>query len=82
MVSIETLVKVYTNFGERQKLSPLLSADEMLFEPNLTKKQINWIERFIIVWDYTTNLDVQLCKRKLIMAKLKRSNNGKNKKTR
>ena len=77
MVSIETLVKIYTNFGERQKLSPLLSADEMLFEPNLTKKQINWIERFIIVWDYTTNLDVHLCKRKLIMAKLKRSKNEK-----
>ena len=62
MVSIDTLVKIYKNFGEREKLSPLLSADEMLFEPNLTKKQINWIERFIIVWDYTTNLDVQLNK--------------------
>ena len=62
MVSIDTLVKIYKNFGERQNLSPLLSADEMLFEPNLTYKQKNWIERFIIVWDYTTNLDVQMNK--------------------
>lgn len=64
MVSIETLVEVYVNFGDREKLSPLLSADEMLFEENLSKKQRNWIERFIVVWDYTTNLDVQLIKRK------------------
>ena len=62
MVSIDRLVKIYVNFGDRQKLSPLLSADEMLFEPKLTNKQRNWIERFIIVWDYTTNLDVQLNK--------------------
>jgi hypothetical protein len=34
----------------------------MLFDDNLTIKQRNWIERFIIVWDYTTNLDVQLNK--------------------
>ena len=48
MVSIKTLVKIYKNFGEREKLSPLLSADEMLYEPNLTKKQLNWIKRFIL----------------------------------
>jgi|TARA_R100000231_G_scaffold3417_1_gene6175 hypothetical protein len=68
MVSIETLVKIYKNFGEREQLSPLLSADEMLFETNLSKKQINWIERFIIVWDYTTNLDVQMNKLSRIIA--------------
>ena len=62
MVSIETLVKIYKNFGDREKLSPLLSADEMLWEPKLTNKQRSWIERFIVVWDYTTNLDVQLNK--------------------
>jgi len=62
MVSIETLVEIYVNFGDREKLSPLLSADEMLWEPTLTNKQRNWIERFIVVWDYTTNLDVQLHK--------------------
>ena len=82
MVSIDTLVKIYNNFGDREKLSPLGSADEeLMWNSKLTPKQVNWLERFIIVWDYATNLDVQLCKRKLIMAKLKRSNNGKNKKT-
>ncbi len=62
MVSIERLVEIYINFGDKEKLSPLLSADEMLWEPKLTNKQRNWIERFIVVWDYTTNLDVQLNK--------------------
>ena len=62
MVSIETLVEIYINFGDKEKLSPLLSADEMLWEPKLTNKQRSWIERFSVVWDYTTNLDVQLNK--------------------
>lgn len=62
MRSIETLVKIYNNFGDRENLSPLYSADEMLFDDNLTDKQRNWIERFIYVWDYATNLDVQLHK--------------------
>ena len=70
MVSIDRLVTIYNNFGDREKLSPLLSADEMLFDDNLTIKQRTWIERFIIVWDYATNLDVQL----------HRSNNEKRKK--
>ena len=50
----------------------------MLWEPKLTNKQRSWIERFIIVWDYATNLDVQLNKKN---AMAKRSNNGKKQKT-
>ena len=72
MVSIKKLVDLYNNFGDREKLSPLLSADEMLFDDNLTNKQRNWIERFIVVWDYTTNLDVQLNKKSVFK---KRSSN-------
>ena len=53
MVSIERLVKIYNNFGDRENLSPLCSADEMLFDDNLTIKQRTWIERFIVLWDYT-----------------------------
>ena len=63
MVSIETLVKIYNNFGDREELSPLYSADEeLMWNQQLTPKQENWLERFIVVWDYTTNLDVQLNK--------------------
>ena len=63
MVSIETLVKIYKNFGDRENLSPLGSADkEIMWNSKLTPKQVNWLERFIIVWDYATNLDVQLNK--------------------
>jgi len=64
MVSIDTLVKIYINFGDREKLSPLGSADEeVMWNDKLTDKQRNWLERFIIVWDYATNLDVQLHKK-------------------
>jgi len=39
------------------------SADEeLMWNSKLTPKQVNWLERFIIVWDYATNLDVQLNK--------------------
>ena len=62
MVSIDRLVKIYNNFSVRENLSPLCSADEMLFDDNLTIKQRTWIERFIVVWDYATNLDVHLHK--------------------
>lgn len=82
MVSIDKLVKIYNNFGDREKLSPLGSADEELMcNSKLTPKQVNWLERFIIVWDYTTNLDVQLNKLSRIIAteRTKRSKNGKNK---
>ena len=72
MVSIDRLVTIYNNFGDREKLSPLGSADEeLMWNSKLTKKQSKWLERFIIVWDYATNLDVQL----------HRSNNEKRKKT-
>ena len=72
MVSIDRLVTIYNNFGDREKLSPLGSADEeLMWNSKLTKKQSKWLERFIIVWDYATNLDVQL----------HRSNNEKGKKT-
>ena len=72
MVSIDRLVTIYNNFGDREKLSPLGSADEeLMWNSKLTKKQSKWLERFIVVWDYATNLDVQL----------HRSNNEKRKKT-
>ena len=63
MVSIDTLVKIYKNFGDRENLSPLGSADEeIMWNNKLTDKQVNWLERFIVVWDYATNLDVHLHK--------------------
>ena len=70
MVSIDTLIKIYKNFGDREKLSPLGSADEeIMWNDKLTDKQVNWLERFIIVWDYATNLDVQLHKKSAMARK-------------
>ena len=63
MVSIDRLVKIYNNFGDREKLSPLGSADEeVMWNDKLTDKKVIWLERFIVVWDYATNLDVSLHK--------------------
>ena len=54
MVSLDTLIKIYDNFGDREKLSPLGSADEeVMWNSKLTDKHIKWLERFIVVWDYT-----------------------------
>ncbi len=70
MVSIDTLVKIYNNFGDREKLSPLGSADEeIMWNNKLTDKQVSWLERFVIVWDYATNLDVHLHKASAIAKK-------------
>ena len=60
MVSIETLVKIYKNFGDRENLSPLYSADEeLMWNQQLTPKQENWLERFIVVWDYAQEKDYE-----------------------
>ena len=49
MVSIDRLVTIYNNFGDRENLSPLGSADEeIMWNSKLTPKQVNWLERFII----------------------------------
>jgi hypothetical protein len=60
MVSIDTLVKIYNNFGDREELSPLYSADEeLMWNQQLTPKQENWLERFIVVWDYAQKKDYE-----------------------
>tara|TARA_R100001244_G_scaffold17039_3_gene18254 strand:- start:210 stop:422 length:213 start_codon:yes stop_codon:yes gene_type:complete len=52
--SIETLVEVYNNFGDKENLSPLSSADEELIgNPKLTEKQKTWLKRFINIWELT-----------------------------
>jgi len=63
--SIETLVKIYNNFGDREELSPLGSAEEELFwNHTLTPEQENWLERFISVWDYTQEKEYEQWQKK------------------
>jgi len=65
MINIDTLVKIYNNFGDREKLSPLGSADEELaWNITLTPKQENWLERFISVWDYTQKKEYEQWQKK------------------
>lgn len=65
MVSIDKLVKIFNNFGDRENLSPLFSADEELScNFKLTPKQVKWLQRFVIVWDYTQERDYEKWKNK------------------
>ena len=65
MLSLKTLVKIYNNFGEREELSPLVSADEELaWNMTLTPKQENWLKRFISVWDYTQEKEYEQWQKK------------------
>tara|TARA_R100001443_G_C3227915_1_gene147625 strand:+ start:308 stop:484 length:177 start_codon:yes stop_codon:yes gene_type:complete len=48
---INTLVKIYNKWGENNaNLLPLLSADEMLWNPSITTEQRKWLSRFIVIW--------------------------------
>jgi hypothetical protein len=54
MISLNKLVDIYNSWGDKQKLSPLGSADEELYwNSKLHKSQCDWLERFIKVWDLT-----------------------------
>ena len=53
---IDTLVKIYNNWGDRPEnnnLQPLGSADETLMHESATMSQCEWLERFIDVWNKT-----------------------------
>jgi len=55
MVTLNRLVDMYIRWGNKQKLSPLGSATEELFNNNLSTEQFNWLMKFVTVWDYAEN---------------------------
>ena len=51
-MTIDLLAKIYNQWGKKNNIYPLHSADEELFgNPNLTPKQQLWLDRFIDVWN-------------------------------
>ena len=55
---VKPLSKLYNDWGDRQKLSPLVSADEELMgNPNLNDYQRDWLKKFISIWDKAQDLE-------------------------
>ena len=53
MISIDKRVEIYNRWGDKEKLQPLNSADEMLWRDDVNSDHREWLERFIRLWDIT-----------------------------
>tara|TARA_R100000935_G_C2819398_1_gene158960 strand:+ start:350 stop:550 length:201 start_codon:yes stop_codon:yes gene_type:complete len=54
MKNLNWLTSIYNNWASQQKEFQgieILSANEMLFIETLTSYQVNWLNRFIEVWE-------------------------------
>jgi hypothetical protein len=59
--SIDLLIGIYNDWGDRQKLSPLGSAyEELMGNPKLNHNQKNWLRKFIDVWDKAQELEREI----------------------
>ena len=51
---LDTLVKIYNDWGDRKEqnnITPLTSADEMLWHEDLRPDQEKWLRSFIVIWE-------------------------------
>jgi len=55
MISLDKLSYIYNNWGDTNNLQPLTSADEVIRRDDLTKTQVDWLFRFINLWEETEN---------------------------
>jgi len=55
MISLDKLSYIYNNWGDSNNLQPLTSADEVIRRDDLTKTQVDWLFRFINLWEETEN---------------------------
>lgn len=56
----DLLIKIMQNWADKKEnrnLHPICSADEMLWNPSITEKQTDFLERYIDVWDQVQNRD-------------------------
>jgi hypothetical protein len=56
MISLSTLSTIYNRWGDKNNLQPLASADAELWRNGLTNKQIEWLQRFIYLWNITERI--------------------------
>ena len=53
---INTLTKIYVNWGDKNNLHPLGSADaELICNSKINSEQKDWLKKFIRVWDKANN---------------------------
>jgi hypothetical protein len=53
MISLNTLSTIYNRWGDKEELHPLASADAELWRNDLTEDQVNWLQRFVLLWNKT-----------------------------
>ena len=55
-MTIDLLVKIYNKWGVDNDIESIGSADEeLMVNSNLNDKQIQWLEKFIEIWDKLQN---------------------------
>ena len=55
-MTIDLLVKIYNKWGVDNDIESIGSADEeLIWNSNLNDKQIQWLEKFIKIWDKLQN---------------------------
>lgn len=54
---LNKLIDIYNNWGEKNNLEPLGSADEAILREDISFKQRKWLEKFIEVWDFQEEVD-------------------------
>tara|TARA_R110000751_G_scaffold10371_1_gene38003 strand:- start:277 stop:477 length:201 start_codon:yes stop_codon:yes gene_type:complete len=61
MITLNKLTDIYNNWGDKNNLQPLSSADEELFKNNLKPNQYKWLIKFIEIWDMTQKKQRNKC---------------------
>ena len=54
---IDQLTDLYNEWGDKNNLQPLGSADEELFRDDISDDQRKWLEEFIKSWDMAMDVD-------------------------
>ena len=54
---INQLTDLYNDWGDKNNLQPLGSADEELFRDDISNDQRKWLEEFIKSWDMAMDVD-------------------------
>ena len=53
----ERLSVIYNDWGEKENLQPLESADAQRLDDKLTEKQRDWLDEFIVAWDASQDVE-------------------------
>ena len=59
MISLNTLSTIYNRWGDKEELHPLTSADSELWRNDLTEDQVDWLQRFILLWNKTKKKEIK-----------------------